>query len=234
MPTTSSPTSAEPSTDSSPRAIAAWSVLALVLVAFAFAATSFGTSDREVFYEYSLATTAIVQYGILVALTFAIAAWLKRPLPMLGLKGFAWRWVAIAVGLMVLVLLLASALEPLLHAGEKQGLGPETWRPERAGAFALNACVAATIVPIGEELFFRGLGVRLFIPFGGLAAVGVTALVFGLAHGLFSALAVLIPFGLALGWVRLRSDSVLPGTLAHGFYNGAALFYLYLDLTNRV
>jgi membrane protease YdiL (CAAX protease family) len=43
---------------------------------------------------------------------------------------------------------------------------------------------------------------------------------------------VLVPFALALGWVRWRSDSVWPGVIAHGFYNGSALLVLYLTLTN--
>jgi len=55
---------------------------------------------------------------------------------------------------------------------------------------------------------------------------------FGLAHGILVALPVLVPFALALGWVRWRSDSVWPGVIAHGFYNGSALLVLYFTLTN--
>jgi uncharacterized protein len=231
MPTISSETSARPSTGSSRSAAAAWAAVALILILLGFAGTSAGETDQDVLYEYGFAVGSIVIYGVLVGITFGIALWLGRPLPALGLKGFAWRWVWIAIGLILLVLALAQALEPVLHAGEKQGFAPEEWRPDRAGAFALNVCVAATLVPFAEELFFRGLGVRALLPFGTVAAVGLTAFAFGLGHGLFSALPVLVPFALALGWVRLRSDSVWPGVLAHGFYNGAALLYLYLDLT---
>jgi uncharacterized protein len=231
MSTTSSPTFDRPSTGSSRSAAVAWAVVALGLVLLGFAGTSAGETDEEVLYEYGFAVGSVLIYGILVGITFAIALWLGRPLPALGLKGFAWRWVWIAIGLILLVLVLAQALEPVLHAGEKQGFAPEEWRPERAVAFAINACVAATVVPFAEELFFRGLGVRALLPFGSVAALLVTAFAFGLGHGLFSALPVLVPFALALGWVRLRSDSVWPGILAHGFYNGVALLYLYFDLT---
>jgi membrane protease YdiL (CAAX protease family) len=34
-----------------------------------------------------------------------------------------------------------------------------------------------------------------------------------------------------LGWVRLRADSVWPGVLAHGFYNGSALLVVYFQLS---
>jgi membrane protease YdiL (CAAX protease family) len=231
MPTTSSEISARPSTGSSRSAAAAWGAVALGLIVLGFAGTSAGETDQEVLYEYGFAIGSAAIYGILVGITFGIALWLGRPLPALGLKSFAWRWVWIAIGLILLVLALAQALEPVLHAGEKQGFAPEEWRPDRAGAFALNACVAATLVPFTEELFFRGLGVRALLPFGTITALVVTSFAFGMGHGLFSALPVLVPFALALGWVRLRSDSVWPGIIAHGFYNGAALLYLYFDLT---
>jgi membrane protease YdiL (CAAX protease family) len=231
MPTTSSATSARPSTASSWTAAAAWAAVAIVFVVLGFAGTSAGQTDEEVLYEYWFAISSAIVYGILIGITFAIALWLGRPAPALGLKRFAWRWMWIALGLIFLVLLLGLILEPVLHAGEKQGFAPEEWRPDRAVPFALNTAVAATLVPFTEELFFRGLGVRALLPFGAGFALVTTSVAFGLGHGLFSALPILVPFALALAWVRLRSDSVWPGTIAHGFYNGAALLYLYFDLT---
>ena len=234
MSTTSSPPSARPSAASSRSAAVVWGVVALFLVVVGFVGTSAGTADEDILYQYAFAISSVITYGILVGVTFAIALWLGRPLPALGIKQFAWRWIWIAVGLILLVLVLAWVLEPVLHAGEEQGFAPDTWRPERAAAFALNATVAATLVPFAEELFFRGLGVRALLPFGAFGALVVTSLAFALGHGLFSALPVLSPFALVLAWVRLRSDSVWPGVIAHGFYNGSALFFLYLDLTNRL
>jgi uncharacterized protein len=234
MSTTSSPTSDSLSTGSSRAAAAAWALVAALLIALGFATTYLAEPDEDLFYDYSVAISAAIQFGILVAASLGIARWLGRPFPALGLKRFAWRWVWVALGLILLVLGLAGALEGVLHAGEEQGYGPDTWRPDRAGAFALNAVVAATVVPFAEELFFRGLGIRALLPFGGAAAVLVTATAFGLAHGILVALPILVPFGIALGWVRLRSDSVWPAVIAHGFYNGTALLFVYLDLTNRV
>ncbi|HEY3068979.1 MAG TPA: type II CAAX endopeptidase family protein [Gaiellaceae bacterium] len=231
MQTTSSEISPRRSIASSQRALVAWSAVAIAFVALAFVGSSSGQIDPDILYKYSFAATSIVAYAILVGVTLFIARWLGRPLGAVGLVSFRWRWVWIAIGLIVLVLILAAALEPALHAGEKQGLEPDVWRPGRAGAFAVNALVASTVVPFAEELFFRGLGVRALLPLGGLAAVTVTALAFGLGHGIFVALPVLLPFGLALAWVRLRSGSVWPGMLAHGFYNGSALLYLYFHLT---
>jgi membrane protease YdiL (CAAX protease family) len=213
-------------------AIVAWSVIATTLIVLGFLGASTGESDPNVLYDYAFATGSIIIYGILVAITFAVAARVGHPLEVAGLKWFQWRWVGIAIGLIILVLIAGQLLEPLLHAGDKQGLEPDQWRPERATAFWLNVLVASTVVPFAEELFFRGVGVRVWLPLGGGAAIVITAMAFGLAHGILVALPVLVPFALALGWVRWRSDSVWPGIIAHGFYNGSALVVLYLTLTN--
>jgi membrane protease YdiL (CAAX protease family) len=213
-------------------AIVAWAVIATVLVVLGFLGASTGESDPNVLYDYAFATGSIVIYGILVGITFGIAARLGPPLETVGLRRFQWRWVGIAIGLIILVLIAGQLLEPLLHAGDKQGLEPDEWRPDRARAFWLNALVASTVVPFAEELFFRGVGVRVWLPLGGGTAIVITALAFGLAHGILVALPILVPFALALGWVRWRSDSVWPGVIAHGFYNGSALLVLYVTLTN--
>ena len=64
-----------------------------------------------------------------------------------------------------------------------------------------------------------------------MSAVVVTGFVFGLSHGILGALPPLVLFGIALGWVRLRSDSVWPGVLAHGFYNAVGILIVYVQLT---
>ena len=231
MQTTSSPTSATLSPGYRPVAFFGWCALAVAFIASGFAGQATNSADTtNVFYQYSFAVGTVLVYAILVGLTLAISLGFERPMQTLGLRPFTWRWVGIAVGLIILVLILASALEPILHGGRDQGLSPKTWEPEHAGAFALNAVIVSTIVPFTEELFFRGLGVPALRFAGAISAVVVTGLVFGLSHGILGALPPLVLFGIALGWVRLRADSVWPGVVAHGFYNGVGVLIIYLQL----
>lgn len=79
----------------------------------------------------------------------------------------------------------------------------------------------AFVPAICEELAFRG-----FI-FGGLVrnqgrlrAVAVTALMFGISHGVLQQSIAATIMGLMLGWIALRTGSVLPGILIH-FTNNA-------------
>ena len=231
MPTTSSPTSSRRFGEVSRKGLIAWLTVATVLILFGFAGQAVSEDgDSEVFYSYGLAISSVVLYGILVGITVWAATGYGNPLDALGLRSFPLKWMGIAVGLIFLVLGFAFVLEPFLHAGEEQGYAPDDWRPDRATAFLVNGIVAATIVPFAEELFFRGLGVRALAFLGSLLAVFGTAAVFGLAHGLFVAMPVFIAFGAALGWVRLRSDSVWPGVVAHGLFNALALIAVYADL----
>jgi len=213
MQTTSSPTSATPSRDYKAVPFVGWSILAILFIAGSFASREISTEDTQnIFYDYGFAVTTIVYYAIL------------------GLNPFRWRWVGIAIGLIIGVLIVSVLLEPLLHGGREQGLSPDEWQPEHARAFLLNGIIISTVVPFTEELFFRGLGVRALRFLGGMSAVVITGFVFGFSHGILGALPPLILFGIALGWVRLRSDSVWPGILAHGFYNAVGILIVYLQL----
>jgi membrane protease YdiL (CAAX protease family) len=231
MQTTSSPTSATPSSDYKTAPLLAWSILAALFIAFSFIGRALGDEDTsDVFYDSGFAITTTVYYAVLVGLTFLIGLG-YRPTPQsIGLNPFRWKWVGIAIGLIIGVLLVGVALEPLLHGGRDQGLTPGEWEPEHARAFLLNGIIVSTIVPFTEELFFRGLGIRALQFLGGMTAVVITGVVFGLSHGILGALPPLVLFGIAMGWVRLRSDSVWPGVCAHGFYNGLGVFIVYLQL----
>jgi membrane protease YdiL (CAAX protease family) len=90
----------------------------------------------------------------------------------------------------------------------------------------------ALAIPLGvvaipaaaEELFFRGL----LLP--GLArrvdprlAAGASALLFGLIHVSPLAIAYATLAGLVLGWVRLRTGSVVPCVALHGAFNAVPI-----------
>jgi len=124
---------------------------------------------------------------------------------------------------LVAILVVEQALEPLLHAGREQGLEPTGWQPRRADAFGLNAFVIVIVDPFTEELTFRGLGFTLLARFGSFAAVTGTSLAFALAHGLVNGLVPLFIFGVGVALLRLRTGSVFPGMLLHACFNGAVL-----------
>ena len=87
------------------------------------------------------------------------------------------------------------------------------------------------LVPaVFEELCFRGLIFgSLRERLTGTWAVIETALLFGFFHEVLfpGKLVPTAALGLVLGWVRLRSGSVLPGMVLHAIHNGLVLSILY-------
>jgi hypothetical protein len=71
--------------------------------------------------------------------------------------------------------------------------------------------------------------VRVFVRYGGLLAILVTGIVFGLVHGILGALPPLVLFGIGLGWVRLRSASIWPAFIGHAAFNGLGVAVLVIS-----
>jgi ABC-2 type transport system permease protein/sodium transport system permease protein len=91
--------------------------------------------------------------------------------------------------------------------------------------------VTFAIIPaISEELCFRGfIFSALRTRLSGAATIVASAMLFGVFHEILYA-GRLLPstfFGLMLGWVRLRTRSVLPGMLLHALNNSLLLTVSY-------
>jgi membrane protease YdiL (CAAX protease family) len=205
-------------------ALAAWSAIVAIQIALAFSGGDGGGNDDDLLYKWSLVAGAIVIYGLLLVLTYGIATLdPEGPRKALGLQPFAPHMLGAAGGVIVLAIVVGAVLEPILHGGEKQGLAPQEWDSGRAAPLVVNALLSVTLVPLAEELFFRGVGVRVLAVLGSAGAIVGTAVLFSLAHGVVEAIPPLLVFGVGLAWVRVRADSVWPCVIAHGTYNAIAI-----------
>ena len=230
MQTISSPTLSRRSRTRRGTALVIWLALSALLVLAAFYGQSREDSgNEEALYDPAFAVNGLVLYGILIAVALGLARFFRRPWDAVGFRPFARRWVWIGFAVVVATSVIAYALEPFLHGGEEQGFAPDRWEPEHATSFLLNSAVVVLLGPFAEELFFRGLGVRVLAVWGAAAAIVVSAVVFGLVHGVPGALPPLVFFGLGLAWIRVRSASVWPGFIAHAGYNALGLLLLVLS-----
>jgi membrane protease YdiL (CAAX protease family) len=205
--------------------LVAWAVLVTVLAALSYAANLADSGDTpdDLLYRWSSAIGGLVQYAIILAVVLAIARGIAPAT--LGLARPRWRQAVarIAVAL-VTIWVVGAVLNLFLQAGKEQGLVPKEWDPGKAAPFVANFIVVACVAPVVEELTYRGLGfAAVRDTFGNGAAVVVTAVAFGLAHGLFVALPVLTIFGLILAWLRLTTGSIYPTIALHALFNGVAL-----------
>jgi membrane protease YdiL (CAAX protease family) len=205
-----------------------WTGLIAVLAAVnyygRFHGSSGSTSSRNEVYSYGAFASGLFVYAFWLGLVLAMAAgrWdllaLRRPAS--WRRAAAW---AVAIVVTIVGWELVVAALPIRNPGDEQGLAPKHWEPAHAGAFAANLVLFAVVAPFVEELTFRGVGQSLLRFLGRWPAILIVGVAFGLAHGLVEALLVLVPFGIALAWLRDRTRSVLPGMVVHGLFNGLAL-----------
>lgn len=203
-----------------------WAVLVTALGALSYGANLADSGDppEDLLYRWSSAVGGVIQYAIILGIVLALARGISPGT--LGLvRPDSWRG---AVGRLLAALaaiwVIGAVLNVFLEAGEEQGLVPDGWDPGRAAPFVANFVVVACVAPVVEELTYRGLGfAAVRDSFGADAAIVVTAVAFGLAHGLVVALPVLTIFGLILGWLRHTTRSIYPPIALHALFNGIAL-----------
>jgi membrane protease YdiL (CAAX protease family) len=203
-----------------------WLALAAALAALNYAGNVLSDEEPrdDLLYLWSSAVAGLVQYAIIGAVLLAIARGLPREA--LGLRRpDSWRRaIGLIAASLVGIWVIAAVLNVFLQAGEEQGLVPESWDGARWAPFAANFVVVAVVAPVVEELLYRSVGMAVVGAAASTAmAVAVTAVAFGLAHGLFVALPVLTIFGAILGWLRVRTGSVVPCIVLHSIFNAAAL-----------
>lgn len=209
--------------------LSAWVTLVAAIAALNYASrftggSSSGSAHDEV-YSYGTFAGGVLVYLIWLTFVLGIASGrpdllaLRRPL---SLGGALRLGIAAVVGVYVVEAIVS--LIPLPQSpGHEQGIAPTHWEPAHAGAFAANLVLFALVAPVVEELTFRGLGQSLLSFLGRMPSIALVGLAFGLAHGLLEALLVLVPFGIALAWLRDRTRSVYPGMVVHGVFNALAL-----------
>lgn len=204
-----------------------WAILVGALSALSYSANlAGGKPPSDVLYQWSTAAGALVQYGIILAIVLALSrgiapATLGLRRPESWARAAGWILAALAA-----IWVLGAILNIFLKAGEEQGLVPDGWDSSRAAPFVANFVVVAVVAPFVEELTYRGLGyAAVRDSYGTAAAIVVTAIAFGLAHGLLVALPVLSIFGAILAWLRFKTESIYPTIILHGVFNSAALIF---------
>lgn len=204
--------------------LAVWLAFVLALIALQYGSryASSAAQPAEPLYSWTFFAASIGQEVVFLGIMLAIAGFslwrfaLRRPRSATG----ALALIAISF---VTVIVFEIVYDAIVRPGNEQKLTPTHWEPQHAGVYIANGIVICTLVPLVEELTFRGLGYSLLEPYGERTAIVVIALLFGLSHGLVLELPIVVLFGGLLAWVRARTGSVFPGMLLHGTFNLLAL-----------
>ncbi len=161
----------------------------------------------------------------------------REGLRALGLRRFSlWQGAAgLALGILAIYLAsnLYATIAQALHVTIQTNVDQLQQQAASAPWTTLTTLMVAVIVaPFCEEIFFRGYffqGLRLRLPIW--AAIVVSSVIFGLAHGSPGSLALLIVIGVLLAILRWRTRSLWPGMALHMFNNflGALIIFQSLN-----
>jgi len=159
----------------------------------------------------------------------------KRLVPDLGVR---FRWVD-ALGLPIGVVsqfaiaLLYIPIKPHVHDFTQRFGAPAQRLTGGSHGIGYSAIVVATVIgaPFFEELFFRGVLLRALARLfgrwgrwvGPTAAIVISGVLFGLAHGESLQLLGLAAFGVVLGVISYRTGRLGMNVVAHASFNAVAL-----------
>jgi membrane protease YdiL (CAAX protease family) len=184
------------------------------------------SNTGEALYSIRFGVVILGSYAVLVGATFAVASRYGDPRALLAIRPTpARRTAGIVVVTFAVAVVATRALEPIFHGVRAQGIDPAPF-PGGAAAVAAVALAflgVAVAGPVAEELYFRGLLQGALAPSGQVVAVAVTAILFAAVHFVPAAIPVLAVYGLLLGVIRSRTDSIVPGAIAHALNNAVAI-----------
>jgi len=202
----------------------AWLTVVGLLAAANFYGNATESPPRDAVFQWSTVANQGTFLVILIAIMLAIAGRHDTRAMFALYRPRSWkRAIGLGAALVVAVYVLLAVESPLLHPGKDQGLTPNGWDAGHAPQFVANFIVIACLVPIVEELTFRGLGFTLLVRYGEWAAIILVGVLFALVHGIPAGIPVFTFFGAGLAFIRSRTDSVIPGMFVHGTFNAIAL-----------
>jgi len=155
----------------------------------------------------------------LVAVIVAVAPLGKAAFPALGLRPANWKYPVFgALGTLFLSVAVSQiGIEP-------QGMKQVIDVVREPHELILSLLLLSVLAPIVEELVFRGLLYGWIAGrWGGTPALIVSSLAFAAAHWEPAHIILVLPLGFLFGWLRRRTDSLLPSLFSHIVNNGFAL-----------
>ncbi|MFI5030514.1 MAG: CPBP family intramembrane glutamic endopeptidase [Reyranellales bacterium] len=155
----------------------------------------------------------------LLAVIVAVAPLGKAAFPALGLRPANWKYPVFgALGTLFLSVAVSQiGIEP-------QGMKQVIEVVREPHELILSLLLLSVLAPIVEELVFRGLLYGWVTGrWGSTAGLVVSSLAFALAHWEPAHVILVLPLGFLFGWLRRRTDSLLPSLFSHIVNNGFAL-----------
>ncbi|RYF06684.1 MAG: CPBP family intramembrane metalloprotease [Oxalobacteraceae bacterium] len=162
--------------------------------------------------------------GVAGLLGFQTAVSLRvRDVSAFGIRRTSSRWLLIAVGVglaalvvkMAVVLATAQITHTITHVQDVYAAGGSGG----TASLILATFLLAVLTPVGEEFLFRGVLTTALLRYGPLIAVGGSAVIFAVMHGVNAILPIALLEGLLAAEIFRRSGSIWTAVMVHALYN---------------
>lgn len=176
--------------------------------------------------DMSIKTSAIVLFYIisdLLIVFIGCKATNTKLTPLFNMKSFSASYLlmgaAIAIGMNLSAILVSS----LLETGVENLFGVMLVEPDDTPPsfiyMIIDSVYAVLIAPFVEELVFRGFVLKNFSRYNVYTGIIMSGLLFGLMHGNFYQFIFTAPFGIALAYMTVKSNSIVPAMFTHFLAN---------------
>jgi len=162
---------------------------------------------------------ALFYAGGLLAVVLAVLPMGRAAPPALALREAGWRYAVFgALGTLVLSVTV-SWIGP-----EPEGMKQVMELAQDRGKLLPSLFAFALLAPMVEELIFRGLLYGWVEGrWGSRVALVVSSLAFAAAHYEPAHILLVLPLGFLFGWLRRRTNSLMPSLVSHIVNNGFAV-----------
>lgn len=172
-----------------------------------------------------IALTAVAPATALIAAGVALCLRVRWA-PALGIRATTVGWLLLAVAAGLLTKVVTSGLLLAYQTLTRDRSNPQEVLTDAAngGGWELAGLLVfgAVLVPLGEELLFRGLIYGALRRYGILLGLVVSSVLFGLAHGVSAVLVAAVVLGVVNVWLYERSRSIWVPVLGHAVFNASA------------
>lgn len=202
-----------------------WTEVAVGLVVTAVVGFGLGSQIARLGFDRITYGLVLAGWSGAACLVGFAAAWRirRRPLAAFGVRSTSRRWllVGIAAGVVAFVVKGVAVLAFTALTGISSSPQGVYAAGGSGGAVSLLTAtfLIGVVVPIGEELLFRGVVTTALLRYGPLVGVIGGAFLFALLHGISIVFPAAVVAGLVTGEVYRRSGSVWPAVVVHVVYN---------------
>lgn len=221
-------------------AIIAYLLVQTFAVSFLSAAGLHDLYQSNAVFQYGF--TAIAVSFAAVAVPFGIVALVNRKrykspvIPSRRLKApIAFAWISFGMLACCVCQIAMNFIILFFKSVFKISSDPaEMLKPDSIFSCVLSVIAIAVVPAICEEFAMRCCSLQLLKRYGKGFGVVAVSIVFGLLHGNFSQFIFAFLIGLILGFVTVKTDSIVPAVFIHALNNGfSVLQYLVLYVADE-